>query len=54
MAGYLQNDLKLENILVGRAMHLPENLRQLHKLKIIDFGLCTRYRDANGQHYPKT
>ena len=25
----------------------------LHKLKLIDFGLCTKFRHSNGDHYKK-
>jgi serine/threonine protein kinase len=35
---------------VGRASNLPERLQELHKLKIIDFGLSTKWCDENGKH----
>lgn len=43
--GYLHNDLKLENILVGDKD--PENIY------LIDFGLSVKYRQANGSHVSK-
>jgi serine/threonine protein kinase len=52
-AGYCHNDLKLENILVGNAPSLPLVMQQLDRLSLIDFGLCTKYRDSQGQHVPK-
>ena len=37
--GYVYNDLKPENICIGE----HENDEELHILKLIDFGLCTKY-----------
>jgi len=49
-AGYTYNDLKLDNVLVGDALDLPDQKDSLHKLRIIDFGLSKKYRDQNGKH----
>ena len=43
--GYVHNDLKLENILVGKDD--PDTVY------LIDFGLSTRYLDKNGNHKSK-
>jgi serine/threonine protein kinase len=43
--GYVHNDLKLENILVG-----DKNEEEMHFIKLIDFGLSSRYLDENGKH----
>ena len=37
--GYVHGDLKPENFMVGDY----NNLLTLHELKLIDFGLCTRF-----------
>ena len=49
--GYVYNDLKPDNILVGNCPTLwktkdPQN----HMLRLIDFGLITPYKMANGKH----
>lgn len=49
-AGFLYNDLKLNNIVVGDAAELPDHSRSLHKIRVIDFGLAQRYHDADGNH----
>jgi casein kinase I family protein HRR25 len=41
----VHNDLKLENILVGN-----NNDEDMHTIKLIDFGLSSRYLDDYGQH----
>jgi len=59
--GYVYNDLKPDNILVGDQSLIAQidgkapkvkNMEEmnLHKLRLIDFGLVTRYTDDNGIH----
>ena len=44
----MYNDLKLENILVGDSnSSCPQSLNDI---KLIDFGLCSEYRDKTGMH----
>ena len=43
--GYVHNDLKLDNILVGDGK--SENL---NKIKLIDFGFSSCYLDHDGEH----
>ena len=43
--GYLHNDLKLDNILVGHSD--PQNIY------LIDFGSATKFRDDEGRHVSK-
>lgn len=43
--GYLFNDLKPNNILVGDAQD-----KDLHKLALIDFGISNKYLDEAGEH----
>ena len=43
--GYIYNDLKLDNVMVGTG-----SLETAHLIKLIDFGLATRYLDAEGNH----
>ena len=43
--GYVYNDLKLDNLCVGAAKEGNPEL-----LKLIDFGLCTKYMDRDGKH----
>ena len=43
--GYIYNDLKLENILVGDKDSSPESLA---KITLIDFGLCSRFLTEDG------
>lgn len=40
--GVVYNDLKLDNILMSDAKKMHESLSDV---KLIDFGLCTRYLD---------
>lgn len=44
-AGYVHNDLKLENILIGH--------KDAEKLYLIDFGLAQSYIDEEGKHLEK-
>ena len=46
--GYVHNDLKLDNILVG-----DSKSKQLNKVKLIDFGYSSCYLDSNGHHVKK-
>lgn len=46
-AGYLYLDVKLNNILVGNAAELSLDAC-LNKIRLIDFGLVRKYKDANG------
>ena len=41
--GYIYNDLKLDNLCVGNAKE-----RDPESLKLIDFGLCTKYLKNDG------
>lgn len=52
-SGYVHNDLKLENILVGKASTKPDSYVDLHRVTLIDFGLSTMYLDQEGKHVPK-
>lgn len=64
-AGYIYNDLKLENILVGPNDNLPSfalnnknhpgrSVFKKASIHIIDFGFCTPYIDfKTGNHVPK-
>jgi len=45
--GWIYNDLKLENILVGDK---ESSSGSLDKITLIDFGLCTSYLDDSGCH----
>ena len=47
MIGWIYNDLKLENILIGDC---NDSSQSLDKITLIDFGLCTRYLDESGLH----
>ena len=51
-AGYIYNDLKLDNILIGDDMSLPHAKQSLYKIRLIDFGLCKRYIHESGAHIP--
>lgn len=50
--GFLYNDLKLNNIVIGDAEEHKNHAKSLHKIRIIDFGLAQKYYDSNGQHIP--
>lgn len=43
----MYNDLKLDNVIVGDAQSSPGSLAEI---RLIDFGLCTRYLDSAGAH----
>ena len=43
--GFVYNDLKLDNIIVGTG-----SSDTMHQIKLIDFGLVTRYLDSDGSH----
>ena len=43
--GFVYNDLKNDNICIGN--HNEQNPKLL---KLIDFGLCTKFLDSNGNH----
>ena len=43
--GYVNGDIKLENMLFG----LPGSDYE-RKLHLIDFGLCTKYKNEQGEH----
>lgn len=43
--GYIHNDIKLDNILVG--------LKDSQLLYLIDFGMSSEYLDNDGNHIPK-
>ena len=45
--GYVYNDLKLDNILIGDQFSSPESM---HEIKLIDFGFASRYTDQAGSH----
>ena len=45
--GYIYNDLKLDNILVGDK---DSSVESLSKITLIDFGLCSSYLDQDGNH----
>ena len=47
--GYVYNDMKGNNICVGMHGEQSPGL-----LKLIDFGLCTRYLDSKGDHIKLT
>jgi len=48
-AGYIYNDLKLENILVGNH---KGSYSSLHEIRLCDFGFANKYIEkATGEHY---
>ena len=46
-AGFIFNDLKLDNILVG---DFDQETEIASKIRLIDFGLVTSYLDDEGKH----
>ena len=51
-AGYLHNDIKLNNICIGDDMSLPHAKHSLYKVRLIDFGLASKYTNQIGSHIP--
>jgi serine/threonine protein kinase len=57
-AGYIYNDLKLDNFLLGYREQLPKNISRGNcfenvNINLIDFGLTDRYIDVEtGKHKP--
>lgn len=49
-SGYTYNDIKLDNVLIGYPGSVPNCKDHLYKIKIIDFGLASRYVADNGRH----
>ena len=49
-AGYIYNDLKLDNLVVGDAPELSGSSHNLHKIRLIDYGMAKKYVDASGIH----
>ena len=45
--GYVYNDIKPENICVGK---YDDQFNSDHLLKLIDFGLATKYKNEMGEH----
>ena len=43
--GFIYNDLKLDNIIIG-----THAVNTTHQIRLIDFGLATRYLNETGQH----
>lgn len=50
--GYIYNDLKLDNILIGDDHQLPNAKHSLYKVRLIDFGLAKSYIHESGVHMP--
>lgn len=48
-AGYVYNDLKPDNILIGDASGTSSSQ---HKLRLIDFGFAARFRRKDGTRKP--
>jgi len=51
--GYIYNDLKLDNILIGDDNDLPNSKHSLYKIRLIDFGLAKKYIHESGTHMPR-
>jgi serine/threonine protein kinase len=49
-AGFLYNDLKLNNIVIGDAPEYKDHDQTLHKIRLIDFGLTQKFQDNTGNH----
>lgn len=47
-AGYTYNDLKLDNILLD-----TDNVPDVSKVRLIDFGFADKYLDSEGNHLPE-
>lgn len=52
-AGYIFNDLKLDNVLIGDDQSLPQAQSSLFKIRLIDFGLAKKYTKKDGTHVPQ-
>ena len=46
-AGFIYNDLKMDNILVGNFKSCESSL---YKIRLCDFGFACRYQDKHGRH----
>lgn len=49
-SGYVYNDLKLDNCVVGDMIEPLSSSECLVDIRIIDFGLAKKYVDKNGNH----
>ena len=49
-SGYIYNDLKLDNCVVGDTTELFDSSENLDDLHIIDFGLAKKYVDHRDVH----
>ena len=51
-AGYIYNDLKLDNLVIGDAPELPNSAgnANLRKIRVVDYGLAKKYVDPSGVH----
>ena len=49
-SGYIYNDLKLDNCVVGDIAKLFDSSENLDDLHIIDFGLAKKYVNHRGVH----
>ena len=49
-SGYIYNDLKLDNCVVGDTARLLNSYENLDDIHIIDFGLAKKYVDHRGFH----
>jgi len=50
-AGYIYNDMKLDNILIGDYKNKEDSM---HNIRLIDFGFASKYLDKDGNHLPLT
>lgn len=48
-AGYVYNDMKFDNILVG---NYKNNEDTMHEIRMVDFGFASQYVDKSGKHLP--
>ena len=55
-AGYVYNDLKLDNIMLDQKQRqrktVEENNDEQLRILLIDFGMATKYVDEDGDHLP--